>query len=433
MPAQSALLEIPGRTFILQMKMTRAIQTQCCIAGGGPAGMMLGFLLARAGVDVCVLEKHGDFLRDFRGDTIHPSTLELMYELGLLDEFLKRPHQELRQIAAQIGNEMIVLGDLTHVPTHCKFLALMPQWDFLNFLVEHARDFPTFHLKMNAEVTEVVEENGRIVGVRAKTAEGPQDVAASLTVGADGRHSTVRKQAGLEVIEIGSPMDVLWMRLSRKPGDPGQSFGHADAGKMLVLIGRGEYWQCAFVIPKGSADELRQRGIAAFREDIARLTPFLRDRVDELHDWNDVSLLTVKVDRLARWYKPGLLCIGDAAHAMSPIGGVGINLAIQDAVATANILAEKLRREIPSESDLEKVQQRRMFPTRATQWVQTAVQNRIIKRVLDESSRPSFPWPFKLLKDWPYLQRIPARIIGVGFRPEHVRTQARYQNLPRAA
>ena len=413
--------------------MTRAIQTQCCIAGGGPAGMMLGFLLARAGVDVYVLEKHGDFLRDFRGDTIHPSTLELMYELGLLNEFLKRPHQELRQIAAQIGNEFIVLGDLTHVPTHCKFLALMPQWDFLNFLVEHASALPTFHLKMNAEVTELVEENGRIVGVRAQTPEGTQGVAASLTVGADGRDSIVRKQAGLPVIDVGSPMDVLWMRLSRKPGDPGQTFGHADAGKMLVLIERGEYWQCAFVIPKGSADELRRRGITAFRDDIVRLNPFLRDRVEELRDWNDVSLLTVKVDRLERWYKPGLLCIGDAAHAMSPIGGVGINLAIQDAVATANILAEKLREEIPSESDLEKVQRRRTFPTRATQSVQIAVQNRVIKRVLGSSTQVSTPWVFKLLKAFPYLQRIPARIIGVGFRPEHVRTQARYQNLTRAA
>lgn len=395
--------------------------------------MMLGFLLARAGVDVCVLEKHGDFLRDFRGDTIHPSTLELMYELGLLDAFLKRPHQELRQVAAQVGSEIVTLGDFTHVPTHCKFLALMPQWDFLNFLVEHASAFPTFHLKMNAEVTELVEENGRIVGVRAQTAEGPQDVAASLTVGADGRHSTVRREAGLEVIDTGSPMDVLWMRLSRKPSDPQQTFGHADAGKMLVLIERQEYWQCAFVIPKGSADELRQRGIAAFREDIVRLSPFLRDRVNELRDWNDLSLLTVKVDRLVRWYRPGVLCIGDAAHAMSPIGGVGINLAIQDAVAAANILADKLRQEIPSETDLEKVQRRRTFPTRATQWVQIAVQNRIIKRVLDSSTPVSSPWWFKLLNRWPSLQRIPARIIGVGFRPEHVRTPARYESVKRAA
>lgn len=413
--------------------MTRAIQTQCCIAGGGPAGMMLGFLLARAGVDVCVLEKHGDFLRDFRGDTIHPSTLELMYELGLLDEFLKRPHQEVRQIAAQVGNETFTLGDFTHLPTRCKFLALMPQWDFLNFLVEQARSYPTFQLKMNAEVTELVEENGRIVGVRAKTGEGPQDVAASLTVGADGRHSIVRKQAGLQVIDLGAPMDVFWMRLSRKPTDPGQTLGHADAGRMLVLIDREEYWQCAFVIPKGSAEEVRQRGIAALREDIVRLSPFLRDRVDELRDWNDVALLTVKVDRLARWYRAGLLCIGDAAHAMSPIGGVGINLAIQDAVAAANILADKLRQEIPDESDLEKVQRRRTFPTRATQWVQIAVQNRVVKRVLDSSKPVSLPWLLEVLKYWPYLQRIPARIIGVGFRPEHVRTQARYQNMTRAA
>jgi 2-polyprenyl-6-methoxyphenol hydroxylase-like FAD-dependent oxidoreductase len=413
--------------------MARAIETQCCIVGGGPAGMMLGLLLARAGVDVCVLEKHGDFLRDFRGDTIHPSTLELMYELGLLHEFLKRPHQEVRQISAQVGNETVTLGDFTHLPTHCKFLALMPQWDFLNFLVEQASSYPTFHLKMKAEVREVVEENGRIVGVRAQTADGPQDVASSLTVGADGRHSVVREQAGLQVIDLGAPMDVLWMRLSRKPTDPGQTLGHADAGKMLVLIDREEYWQCAFVIPKGSGEELRQRGMGAFREDIVRLSPFLRDRVDELRDWNDVSLLTVKVDRLARWYRPGLLCIGDAAHAMSPIGGVGINLAIQDAVATANILAEKLLKEIPGEVDLEKVQRRREFPTRATQRLQIAIQNRIIKRVLDNAKPGSLPGLLKVLKYSPYLQRIPARIIGVGFRPEHVRTQARQQNVKRAA
>ncbi len=384
--------------------------------------MMLGFLLARAGVDVQVLEKHADFLRDFRGDTVHPSTLEVIYELGLLKEFLKRPHQEIREASGQIGSEMVPMADFTHVPTHCKFIALMPQWDFLNFIAEQGRRYAGFHLRMQAEVTELIREEGRVAGVQAKTPNGALEVRAELTIGADGRHSVVRERAGLEVVHLGAPIDVLWMRLSRKDSDPEQTFGHIDAGKMLVMLNRGDYWQCAFVIPKGRGEEVRRKGLPAFRQEIAEFSPFPRDRVDELRDWKDVSLLTVEVDRLKQWSLPGLLCIGDAAHAMSPIGGVGINLAIQDAVAAANILGRKLIEGTLRESDLRAVQQRRTFPTRATQRMQIFVQNRIISRVLSSTKPLALPWPLKLVRRWPVLRRILPRIVGVGFRPEHVKT-----------
>ncbi len=384
--------------------------------------MMLGFLLARAGVDVAVLEKHADFLRDFRGDTVHPSTLELMYELRILDAFLKLPHQEIRELSAQIEDETVAIGDFTHLPTHCKFVALLPQWDFLDFIKEQAGRYSGFHLMMQAEVIDLIEEDGRVAGVRAKTQSGSLEVRAPLTIGADGRHSIVRKCAGLKAIDLGAPMDVLWMRISRRPTDPGQTFGHAVAGKMLVLLNRENYWQCAFVIPKGKGEESRQKGLESLREQIAALEPFLRDRVAELRDWKQVSLLTVTVDRLEQWSKPGLLCIGDAAHAMSPIGGVGINLAIQDAVATANLLAEKLLRQDSFGGELQVVQRRRDFPTRATQRIQLIVQNKVIKHVLDSSKPLKIGWPLKLLRDFPVLRRIPARMVGMGFRPEHVRT-----------
>ena len=386
--------------------------------------MMLGFLLARSGLEVLVLEKHADFLRDFRGDTIHPSTLELMWELGFLEEFLKRPHQEERELAGQVGNETVTIGDFTHLPTHCKFLAFMPQWDFLNFLVERGRKYPGFQVRMQAEATDLIEENGRVAGVRAKTSTGELEIRATLTVGADGRHSMVRERAGLQVLDFGAPMDVLWLRISRRSTDPGQTFGHAEAGKIFVMIDRGDYWQCGFVIPKGGADAVRAKGIASFREEIAKLQPFLRDRVNELRDWNDVSMLTVKVDRLKEWCRPGLLCIGDAAHAMSPVGGVGINLAIQDAVAAANILAAKMAAGNLSDTDLRAVQRRREFPTRATQKLQVVVQNRVIRRVLSSSQPLRLPWPLTLLRRFPFLRRIPARIVGMGFRPEHIRTPA---------
>jgi 2-polyprenyl-6-methoxyphenol hydroxylase-like FAD-dependent oxidoreductase len=404
--------------------MDEALSARCCIAGGGPAGMVLALLLVRQGVDVVVLEKHADFLRDFRGDTIHPSTLEIMYELGILDEFLKRPHQEVRQLAGQVGDETVTIADFTHLPTHCKFVGLMPQWDFLDFIKEQAGRYPSFHLKMEADVTDLLEENGAVAGVRAKTPSGSLTVRTPLTIGADGRHSTVRQQAGLVVVDLGAPMDVMWMRLSRRATDPGQTFGHVDRGRILVLINRESYWQAAFVIAKGEADRIRQKGLSSFREGIAGLAPFLRDRVQELTDWKEVSLLTVTVDRLQQWYRPGLLCIGDAAHAMSPIGGVGINLAIQDAVATANILGPVLRQRPPAESELRAVQRRRILPTRIVQGVQVVVQNRVISPVLASSERPTLPRALKLLQRWPYLRRFPARLVGIGFRPEHVETAA---------
>ena len=382
---------------------------------------MLGYLLARAGVETCVLEKHGDFLRDFRGDTIHPSTLEVMFELGILDEFLQRPHQEAPQLRGQIGDSELILADFAHLPTHCHFIALMPQWDFLNFIVEQARRYPMFQLKMNAEVTEVIEEAGEIRGVRGTSSGEPFEIRARLVIGADGRNSQVRDAAGLSVDDFGAPIDVLWFRMSRHPGDPSLPFGRINQGKIMVLLDRADYWQCGFVIPKGAADDIKKAGLDEFRKMIADLAPFLKDRVQELATWEDVKLLTVKVDRLRQWYRPGLLCLGDAAHAMSPVGGVGINLAIQDAVAAANILAEPLRNGTIQTSDLKRVQQRREFPTKLTQKFQIAIQNRVIGRVLSSTGKTQLPWPLRILRHWPYLRRIPARFIGIGVRPEHVR------------
>jgi 2-polyprenyl-6-methoxyphenol hydroxylase-like FAD-dependent oxidoreductase len=404
--------------------MNTAIETRCSIVGGGPAGMMLGFLLARSGVDVVVLEKHADFLRDFRGDTIHPSTLELMYELGVLEEFLKRPHQQNRELAAQVGNETVTVGDFTHLPTHCKFLAFMPQWDFLNFVAEQGQRYPQFRLKMQTEAVALIEDGGRITGVRAKTTDGVIEIRSGLTVGADGRRSMVRERAGLEVMDLGAPMDVLWMRISRRPQDPGQTLGRVAAGKVFIMVDREQYWQCGYVIPKGAADQIRNRGIEKFRQEIVNLAPFVTERIGELRDWDDVSLLTVKVDRLKKWFRPGLVCIGDSAHAMSPVGGVGINLAVQDAVAAANILAPKLAAGSVSESDLASIQRRREFPTRATQKLQIAIQNRVIRPVLGRSSSPlKLPFLLRLVRQFPLLRRIPARVIGIGFRPEHIRTR----------
>jgi 2-polyprenyl-6-methoxyphenol hydroxylase-like FAD-dependent oxidoreductase len=398
------------------------ISTRCCVAGGGPAGMMLGFLLARAGVEVVVLEKHADFLRDFRGDTIHPSTLEVMHELGILEDFLKRPHTEVSQMVGQIDDEMIPLADFSHLPTKCRFLAFMPQWDFLNFITEHAEAYPTFKLKMQAEVTDLIEEGNSVVGVRAKTPEGELEIRADLVVGADGRHSIVRERAGLEVESMGAPIDVLWFRMSRKPDDPGQALGRFVAGKIMVMLNRDSYWQCGFVIPKGGFEEIKRRGLDAFRKDITTIAPFLSDRVEELQDWEPIRLLTVMVDRLRQWYRSGLLCIGDSAHAMSPVGGVGINLAIQDAVAAANILARPLSEGWVSLSHLQKIQWRRELPTRLTQWAQIQVQKRVLGRVLGNTQQVAVPSFVRLFKRFPVLRRIPARLIGIGVRPEHVRT-----------
>ena len=401
------------------------ISVRCCIAGGGPAGMMLGLLLARAGISVLVLEKHADFLRDFRGDTIHPSTLEIMHEMGLLDEFLRRPHQQVRTIGGQIGDDFVELADFTRLSTRCRFIAFMPQWEFLDFVAERARRYPAFRLAMETEVTGLVEDGGHVVGVRAAGPDGPLTVRADLVVGADGRHSTVREQAGFEIDDLGAPMDVLWMRLSRRPDDPGQTLGRVDAGAIFVMLNREDYWQCAYVIAKGGFDEIRRRGLPALREEIARLAPYLRERTAELADWPDVRLLSVAVDRLRVWHRPGLLCIGDAAHAMSPIGGVGINLAIQDAVAAANRLVPSFLSGSACQEDLRAIQRRREFPTRATQRLQVMVQNRVIGRVLKSRSKPAPPLVLRLIGKWAFLRGLAARLLGLGFRPEHVRTPAR--------
>jgi 2-polyprenyl-6-methoxyphenol hydroxylase-like FAD-dependent oxidoreductase len=405
------------------MAAGNVLAVRCAIVGGGPAGMMLGLLLARAGVDVVVLEKHADFLRDFRGDTIHPSTLELLFELGMLEEFLKRPHQEAARIRGVVGDREFALADFSHLPTHCKFIALMPQWDFLDFIEQQARRYPTFDLRMQAEVTQLIEENGRVVGVRANTPQGPLEVRADLTVGCDGRRSTVRQQAGLAVEDLGAPIDVLWMRISRRPDDPAQLIGRFNRGIVFVMIDRGDYWQCGYVIRKGGIDKLREAGLAALHEKIVQIAPFLRGRVAELDDWEKIKLLTVMVDRLRSWHRPGLLCIGDAAHAMSPVGGVGINLAIQDAVAAANILAERLRNGNVTDDDLQKVQLRREMPTRWTQQLQVFIHRRVIYRVVSSDRPARLPWFMRLLLAIPLTRRLPAWFVGIGFRPEHVRTR----------
>ena len=401
------------------------MNVKVAIAGGGPAGMVLGFLLARAGIEVGVLEKHADFLRDFRGDTIHPSTLEIIWELGLLDAFLALPHSEITQFSGVVNDKVYPFVDLSHVPTHCKFLAFMPQWDFLNFLAERGKRYPAFHLLMETEALGTLSEGARVTGVRATSPQGEIEIRADLTVGADGRHSTLRNSAQLPVNDFGAPIDVLWLRLPREPSDPGQVFGYIKQGRIFVMLMRDTYWQCAYVIPKGSFEAIRARGIDAFRSGVAQQAPFVADRVGALQSWDDVKLLTVQVDRLEKWYRDGLLFIGDAAHAMSPIGGVGINLAVQDAVAAANILYRALS--AGSAPDLAAVQRRRTFPTVMTQNLQLLIQNTFMSRILrgadapEQVKRPLF---LEAFKHFPLLRRIPARLIGVGFRPEHVRTPA---------
>lgn len=381
--------------------------------------MMLGLLLARAGVSVVVLEKHADFLRDFRGDTVHPSTLELMHELGLLNEFLERPHQRVSQLGGHIFGQPVRLADFSRLPTQARFIALMPQWDFLDFLALQARRSESFELRMEAEVTDLVRDGDRVLGVRADTKDGPLEVRSDLVVGADGRSSRVRERAGLAVDTFGSPMDVLWMRLSRRADDAAQTAGYIARGHLVVLLDRGDYWQCAFLIPKGEFATLRSSPIGALQAQIAAVVPFLAERVRELQSWEDVKLLTVRVDRLRRWYQPGLLCIGDAAHAMSPIGGVGINLAIQDAVASANLLARPLRLGAPSAEQLGRVQRRRELPTRLTQAAQLSIQERFIAPTL-AGATSAVPRVVRWLDRHAVLRHIPARLIGLGVRPEHI-------------
>jgi 2-polyprenyl-6-methoxyphenol hydroxylase-like FAD-dependent oxidoreductase len=400
------------------------IETTCCIVGGGPAGIMLGYLLARSGVPVTVLEKHSDFFRDFRGDTVHPSTLTLMQELGLLKDLLKLPHQRLTSVGGVFGDYAFQVANFSRVPGPCQFVALMPQWDFLNFLSSRAMRFPTFDLRMQHEAVNLLRDHGRVVGVEARTPHGTSHIHADLVIGCDGRHSVIRAAAKMEVIESGVPIDVLWFRLSRHANDPDQLFGNINYGKALILLNRGDYFQAGFIIRKGSFDEMKRNGLAGFRKSIVQIAPYLLDRVDELQDWDQIKLLSVQINRLRQWHRPGLLCIGDAAHAMSPAGGVGINLAIQDAVATANLLTRPLLEGYVPQAALAAVQFRREFPTRVTQFMQVNA-HKGLSYVFQHPGPLKAPWQMKVALSIPGIQHLTARIIGTGVLPEHIRVSRR--------
>jgi len=400
------------------------LKTMCCVVGGGPAGMMLGYLLARGGVDVTVIEKHEDFFRDFRGDTVHPSTLELLYELGLLEDFLKLPHQELTSVGGVVGHFAFQAANFNHVPAHCKFVALMPQWDFLSFLSERAKKFRSFRLRMQHEATGLIYDDGRVAGVDVRTPQGSVQILSDVVIGCDGRHSTTRRAAEFEVREFGVPIDVLWFRIGRSTGDPEQLLGNINYGKALILINRGDYFQAGLIIPKGSFEEIKRKGLEAFQAGILQNAPYLGDRVQALDDWDQIKLLSVQINRLRQWSRPGLLCIGDAAHAMSPAGGVGINLAIQDAVATANLLVGPLREGRVSEALLAEVQRRREFPTRVTQAIQVNA-HKGLKQAFGNPGPLKAPWQLKVAVRVPGVQRLVARVVGIGIRPEHIQGASR--------
>jgi 2-polyprenyl-6-methoxyphenol hydroxylase-like FAD-dependent oxidoreductase len=387
--------------------------------------MMLGYLLGRAGIDTVVLEKHADFFRDFRGDTVHPSTLQVMDELGLIEGFLRLPHQRLQKMDGKFGGSSIRIADLSRLKVNYPFIAFMPQWDFLNFLRESGKRFASLKVVMDADATDLIWFGDRVVGVKSDMPDGPVEIRADLTVGCDGRHSTVRQPAGLEVEEIGAPMDVLWFRSPKRAGENESVFARVDPGKMMVTFDRGDYWQCAYVIAKGQYDAVRARGLDAFRDDVIGMAPILKSGISDVKTWDDVKLLTVAINRLKRWSRPGLLCIGDAAHAMSPVGGVGVNLAVQDAVATANLLAAKLAIGCPSETELDAVRRRREFPVRMTQAMQVAVQNNIVSIALKPGDAPlKAPLFARVINALPWLQGVTARFIALGVRPEHVQSPA---------
>jgi 2-polyprenyl-6-methoxyphenol hydroxylase-like FAD-dependent oxidoreductase len=401
------------------------LATTCCIIGGGPAGIMLGFLLARAGIQVTVLEKHKDFFRDFRGDTIHPSTLELLHELDLLEKFLKIPHSQVTGLSAIVGGQRFLMSDFSHLSTHCKYIALMPQWDFLNFLSAEAARFPSFTLRMGWEATGLLQQDSAIVGVTANTPDGPVEVPATLTIGCDGRHAISREAANLPLFDYGVPVDILWLRIARQPSDPENALGYVNYGRFIILINRNDYFQVGYLIPKDAFPQIQQNGLPAFQQSIERIVPFLAGRTSEIDSWDKVKLLTIQVNRLREWSSPGLLCIGDAAHAMSPVGGIGINIALQDAVATANLLTESLLSDTLTEHNLASVQHYRQNAVRNTQRMQVFA-HRILHRLLRDTDPVKPPLALRIVTKIPGFEHLVGHFIGLGLQPQQIKTPSTY-------